>query len=397
MRVLIAEDDRITRRMLERQIAEWGHDTISVENGRQAWERFCQDNFSIVVSDWMMPEMDGLELVRHIRKAPRAGYVYVILLTANTEKGDLVKWMEAGADDFLIKPFDPNELRVRLRAGERIMELERSLAEKNADLEAVNQRMSRDLKAAAAVQQSLLPTAHLDVPGITVAWRFRPCDELAGDVLNVFRLDEKHVAVYVADVSGHGVVASLLSVTISRVLTPQPSGSSILVRTEPGSSAVHIQSPAEVAKELNRRFQMDDSRGSYFSVAYGVLNLDSLQFRYVSAGHPAMIRQRGESISALHSEGYAIGWDVDVEYDEHIVELSPGDRLWIYSDGLPEAMNSNLESFGEQRLNQSVQKHRDQDLQGSVNLIVQDVENWCHPAGPKDDVSLLAMEIDKEM
>ena len=254
MEILIAEDERISRRTLQRQLEQWGHKVTAVENGREAWEMFQEREFSIVVSDWMMPEMDGPELVRQIRGFEAERYIYVILLTSKSEKSDIVAGMEAGADDFLSKPFDRNELHVRLRAGERIIELERNLAQRNLLLHQANERMKHDLEAAAKVQQALLPTVLPQTPRADFAWNFTPCDELAGDFFNVFSLDEQHVGMYVADVSGHGVASSLLSVMISRVLTAQPSALSLLVRRDNGDDKIRIVPPAEVAGELTPVF-----------------------------------------------------------------------------------------------------------------------------------------------
>jgi DNA-binding response OmpR family regulator len=124
MKVLIADDDPISRKLLQSYLQKWGCEVTSAENGGEAWAFFQQGEFPIVITDWMMPELDGVELVRRIRSGPHSGYVYVILLTAKGQKEDLVAGMDAGADDFLTKPFDRDELRVRLRAGERIVELE---------------------------------------------------------------------------------------------------------------------------------------------------------------------------------------------------------------------------------------------------------------------------------
>src|SRR5262249_10795760 len=163
-KVLIAEDDLISAQVLQTFLEKWGHNVVAAENGAEAWQLFQEHDISLVISDWMMPEMDGLELVRRIRSCPRPGYVFIILLTAKSRKEDIVRGMEAGADDFLAKPFDREELRVRLRAGERIVRLEQNLARQNEELQranaaitAANQRMKRDLEAAAKVQQSLLP------------------------------------------------------------------------------------------------------------------------------------------------------------------------------------------------------------------------------------------------
>jgi DNA-binding response OmpR family regulator len=134
MRVLLAEDEAVSRRLLQSYLEKWGHEVVATESGAEAWKLFQDEDYQMVMTDWMMPEMDGLELIRRIRAARRPLYVYAILLTARSHKEDLVKGMEAGADDFVAKPFDRDELRVRIRAGERIVQLERDLAAQNRAL-----------------------------------------------------------------------------------------------------------------------------------------------------------------------------------------------------------------------------------------------------------------------
>ena len=286
MRILIAEDERITRRGLQRQLEQWGHEVVATSDGQEAWEAFAAEPFPMVISDWEMPELNGVELVRRIRSTDSPVYVYFILLTAKSDKQDIVEGMEAGADDFVSKPFDRNELRVRVRAGQRIVDLEQSLAQRN-------QRMQRDLEAAAELQQSLLPTSLPEVDGLNFAWSFMPCDELAGDFLGLFQLDENHIGFYVVDVSGHGVAASLMAVSISRALAPNSSLSSSLLLQADGSFEDQVRSPADVAKELNVRFPIEESGGKFFTMVYGVLNIITQEVRYVSAGHPSMIQSSG--------------------------------------------------------------------------------------------------------
>jgi DNA-binding response OmpR family regulator len=134
MKVLIADDDPVSRRLLQSYLQKWGYTVAVAVNGADAWRQFEQDEFAIVVSDWMMPEVVGTELIRRIRAGGRPGYVYTILLTSRAQKEDLVEGMEAGADDFVGKPFLAEELQVRLRAGERIVKLERALADQNREL-----------------------------------------------------------------------------------------------------------------------------------------------------------------------------------------------------------------------------------------------------------------------
>jgi two-component system, NtrC family, sensor kinase len=129
MHVLIADDDSVSRRLLQSYLQKWGFEVTAAKDGAEAWGLFCGGSFPMIITDWMMPELDGPGLLRLIRSAQRPGYVYAMLVTAKSEKEDLVEGMEAGADDFLTKPFDRDELRVRLRAGERIIRLEQNVRE----------------------------------------------------------------------------------------------------------------------------------------------------------------------------------------------------------------------------------------------------------------------------
>jgi DNA-binding response OmpR family regulator len=134
MKVLIVEDSLVTRRLLRSSLQKWQYEVTEAADGAQAWELVRHEHFPLVLTDWLMPEMDGLELIRRIRERDLPSYVYIILLTAKSEKEDLVTAMDAGADDFLAKPFDPDELRVRIREGQRMITLERKLAEQNRQL-----------------------------------------------------------------------------------------------------------------------------------------------------------------------------------------------------------------------------------------------------------------------
>ena len=126
--ILIAEDDPVSRRMLEKNLVKAGRKVVSTSNGREALESLRKNYYPIVITDWIMPVMDGLELCRAIRKQKFPGYVFVVLLTARAEQGDIIAGLNAGADDYLTKPFNQAELMARMKAGERILNLERSLS-----------------------------------------------------------------------------------------------------------------------------------------------------------------------------------------------------------------------------------------------------------------------------
>jgi two-component system NtrC family sensor kinase len=134
VKVLIAEDDTVSRHLLQSYLQQWGHRVVAAPDGAAAWRLFQEQAFPFVLSDWVMPEMDGLALIRHIRDLPNGAYTYIILLTARTQKQHVIAGLEAGANDFVTKPFDRGELRVRVHAGERIIELEQALAAQNKAL-----------------------------------------------------------------------------------------------------------------------------------------------------------------------------------------------------------------------------------------------------------------------
>lgn len=136
MRILIAEDDATSRRLLEVTLERQGHEVVSASDGDQAWERLHEkDAPRLAILDWMMPGRDGIEICRHLRREPRSSYVYLLLVTTKTRTEDIIHGLEAGADDYLTKPYDPQELGCRIQTGERLLRLEEALATKVAELE----------------------------------------------------------------------------------------------------------------------------------------------------------------------------------------------------------------------------------------------------------------------
>src|SRR5438270_540546 len=128
MQILVAEDNPVFQSMLKNMLGKWGYEVVLADNGERAWQLLQSDKAPpLAILDWMMPGLDGVEVCRRIRLAAQQRYVYVILLTAKTEQKDLVEGMDAGADDYVTKPFNTHELRVRLRAGRRILDLQEQL------------------------------------------------------------------------------------------------------------------------------------------------------------------------------------------------------------------------------------------------------------------------------
>ncbi len=134
MRLLVAEDVAVSRTMLVSALRRMGHEVVATADGKEAWQVLCNEPIRLVIADWDMPEMDGIELVKRIRQAKNEYYTYVILLTAKSTQEDCITGLEAGADDYIVKPFDPQELMFRVRSGERVVRLEEELARRNEQL-----------------------------------------------------------------------------------------------------------------------------------------------------------------------------------------------------------------------------------------------------------------------
>jgi sigma-B regulation protein RsbU (phosphoserine phosphatase) len=332
-------------------------------------------------------EMDGLALARGYHRfewmhRKLDGEVFPVEVTLNS--------VEIGGKPAMIAVWhDLTEIkRVEAELRKRTEELEAV----NRELAATNARLKRDLQAAARVQQALLPAALPDTAPVRLAWAFRPCDELAGDLLNIFRLDDRRVGLYLLDVSGHGVAASLLSVAVSHFLTPHGDNSLLKLPAQGGTPA-RLARPSEVAQRLNAQFSTNRSE-QFFTLFYGFLDLTSYTLTYSNAGHPGpVILAEGAVPSVLQSSGFPVGILEQAEYEDAEVRLRPGDRFWLYSDGLQEAMNAAGEQFGKGRLVTELHAASGDTLSDAVRKVLQTVENWAGETGPQDDISLVAFEI----
>jgi phosphoserine phosphatase RsbU/P len=271
---------------------------------------------------------------------------------------------------------------------------EQEIQKANRKLEAAGERMKRDLDAAAAVQRALLPTVLPRIHGINMAWSFRPCQELAGDTLNVFLLDDHRVALYILDVSGHGVASSLLSVTLSRVLSAIPEQSVLYQPIGGAAGSFGIAPPAQVAARLNRQFRFEPRTAQYFTIFYGVLDTGTHELRYVSAGHvdPVYLPDGGPP-QILRAGDAPIGLIPGLTYQEQVLRMKPGDRLYLLTDGVIEAENDAEQEFGVDRLLEELERGRRLPLSDSLTAVVACAERWCAPSALADDVSMLALEI----
>jgi len=270
---------------------------------------------------------------------------------------------------------------------------EEALRRAKDELEAANRRMKMDLEMAARIQQAFLPPADMILEGMRIAWTFQPCEELAGDTLNVVPLDGGHVGLYVLDVSGHGVGAALLSVTLNRWLSPLPPQSCLFGRRRDDQRSYEIASPAHVAEQLNRQFPMDPRTMQYFSLLYGVLELSTGEFRYVCAGHPPpIIAPRNADPFLGQPGGLPIGLFPASKYEEDLVKLSPGDRVYLYTDGMTETADEDGQELGVTNILAEISERRALPLDRSLAALLDRARLWHKHPMFSDDISILCFE-----
>lgn len=391
--VLIVEDSPVYRRLLARMLAQWGYTVSEAENGVAALDILANQQVSLVISDWEMPEMDGLTLCREIRSRQFGHYVYVILLTAREAPDDLTLGFDAGADDFLSKPVEQSELRARLHAGARVLSLESTLAARNARLSEALRQIEQDLEVAARIQQSVLPAHQQRHQDYFSDWIFLPSAWVSGDIFNVFPLDN-HLGFYCVDVSGHGVGAAMMSLAVARQFLHGRAVERFLFTADN-----EVASPAEVVRILNGRFCSDEVEiVSYFTMIYGVIDLATGEGRLCQAGHPTpfIVTPQGEA-RTVGNGGAPVGLMPDLCWTDVNFSLAAGERLCLFSDGITECENLGGEQFGQMRLQASLQAGAGLTLNELLPQFARHLVHWRsgenkEPLAMADDVSLLVIE-----
>ncbi len=391
--ILVVDDTPANLQVLAGMLKDRGYKVRPAPSGKLALAAAGRDPPDLILLDINMPEMNGYEVCEHLKADARLKGIPVIFISALTEPLDKVKAFATGGVDYITKPFQMEELHARVETHLKLRRLQIELEKTNSQLERTNDRMSHDLKAAAKIQKTFLPGATTKVSGAEFAWGYQPCDELAGDGLNIIPLGDGKVGLYILDVSGHGVSAALLSVTLSRLLSPPADPSSILIRDRDVVDRLDITPPAKVADRLNKLFPFDTATGQFATLIYGVLDVSTGDFRHVCAGHagPLHLPVRGPPV-ILESPGFPIGV-ADEAYGERNFHLAPGDRLYLYSDGLPDAMNSGGEHFGDVRLLEAIGRGRTKPLREGIATLLEEIARWHGGESPKDDISILAVEV----
>jgi len=390
-RILVVDDNAVNRRMLAAILERSGYEIAEARDGEEALEKASRFPPDLVLLDIVMPKRDGFEVCNILKERDQTRDVPIIFLSAKTEVRDKIKGLEAGGTDYITKPFSKGEVLARVRNQLRIRSLTRELIQVNQELVRKQKSLDEDLKAAAGIQRSLLPQNLPDLKNVSMSWKFLPSELIGGDIFNVLRLDADHAAIYMLDVSGHGVPSALVTVSVSQML--QIRGDHLIQDSSPCDFSPRIASPGEVLASLDREYPMERF-DKFFTIVYMILDLAKGELVYSNGGHPPpLLMHLDGTVEYLEKGGTIIGLGGVLPFEQGKKSLKRGDRIILYTDGLLERRSPRGGLYGKQRFYESLIKASRAPLETMLDQVFEAVLAFGGPSGPEDDLSLLGIEL----
>jgi len=397
--VLVVDDSAAQRMALRLQLSRWGYAVSEAASGLEALALCQTQRFEIILSDWVMPQMDGLEFCRKFRDLGQKTYSYFVLLTSKSEKTEVASGLESGADDFLTKPVNGNELRARLRAGERILQMQDQLHIKNdlvtstlSQLQKVYDSLDRDLIEARKLQLALVRERQRDYGAAQVSLLLRPSGHVGGDLVGSFEIDTARIAVFAVDVSGHGVASAMMTARLAGLLSGNAPDQNIALRqTQNGKR--DAWPPAQVATRLNAMMLDELQVDQYFTMSYAEVNTQTGHGVLVQAGHPypIILRKNGET-DILGDGGLPIGLIPGATFEEVTFTLSSEDRLFLVSDGVTECDLGQGQELGQEGLIDLLEKNANLACLDLLEALVWELQSLRQGVEFGDDVSVLILD-----
>jgi len=397
--VLVVDDSRAQRRILSSYLNRWGYTVLEAGSGAEALELCREHPIDLVVSDWMMPGMNGLEFCQQFRKLERENYGYFILLTSKSEKAAVAHGLDIGADDFLTKPVAGDELLARIRAGDRILRIERELTEKNrlvtstlAEISSLYESLDRDLIEARKLQQSLVRERFRDFGNAQVSLLLRPSGHVGGDLVGFFEINENEIGLFSIDVSGHGVASALMTARLASYLSgTSPDQNIALARDKNGQFVA--RPPSEVAEHFNRLMLQEMETELYFTMLLAHADLKTGRVVMTQCGHPHPALQHADgSVEYIGEGGMPIGLIPGATWEDFEVKMAKGDRLLLQSDGISECPDPSGELLGEDGLIELMQRNRFQKSNAFFEAMIWDLNKFSEDQDFPDDISAVLYE-----
>jgi sigma-B regulation protein RsbU (phosphoserine phosphatase) len=379
--LLIVDDNEDNRYTLTRRLRREGYENLTTSaDGTEALDLLRTRPFDLVLLDVMMPGLNGYEVLERLRADGTLRHIPVIMISALDEIDSVIRCIELGAEDYLPKPFNPTLLRARVGA---------SLDKKHLRDELVQhaQRMGRELQTAREIQLSMVPTdfaAPSAERPLEIFATLQPAREVGGDLYDFFWVSPERVCLVVADVSDKGAGAALFMARAKSVLR-------LLVALLRGKDG-RPPTAAEVVDRANQELCRDNPHGLFVTLVLALLNVTTGELEYCNAGHsaPFVIASQASLTPLRSARGKPVGIRESFRYDAAGLKLAPGETLFLFTDGITEAMDESGELFGDERLSSSLRSCPGSTPRDLVDAILRDVREFAGAAAPSDDIAALA-------
>ncbi len=379
--ILLVDDEKIVRMVAKRRLGKLNHRLLEAENGREALAILEEERVDLVLSDWMMPELDGPGLCEAMKQDDRFRSIHFILMTALDQPSQIAEGLTRGADDFLPKSASDQEILARVHAGLRARQLFLDLEESYHVITEKQTQLDNELNSASDFVRSLLPQPGEVAQGIRLSWEFLPSSQLGGDLFQVAQWGDDYTGIMVLDMSGNGTGPALRAVSLAMWFK-----GAHVAQSFPNFD------PGEIVTCLNAENPMTD-QGDYFTIWVGVFQHSTGVLRYASAGHPGSILVRDHAPSeVLGKKSWPTGFSPDEIYETDSIILKDKDRLYLYSDGIYEVMNAEDEIWGKDRLQKALEKAYSRSMKLGLKSLIHESRAWQADGIFGDDVALIGLE-----
>src|SRR6476659_4003885 len=320
--ILVVDDDAMSRRVLSKLLTAAGYRCRVSKDGSEALETVHGEPPSLLLLDFDMPGLNGAEVLKRLRSDRHSAVAQIptIMLTGHGSEESEVSCLQAGADDFVTKPVNASVLRARIETQLRLRLMRRQLERQNDELEKWRSELERDLAAARLTQQSLIPQKPLSLPGWQIATCYHPVIQVGGDIYGWLRMKDGRVLFWIADGTGHGAAAALLT-TLAKLLFQYGS--------------MDHDSPATLMEGVDNDFRSIFGATSFMTAMCVALDPATGQAQVVGAGHPSLlVFHHDGTTESIASVAPPLGLIKRTEFTETVIELEPGDAFLLYTDGL---------------------------------------------------------------